>query len=223
MSTTIAAPQGRLLEQSLDWLRSFGLWNGEATLSDRALIWPDPEGDSRLLLARPADVPLYVEEGVADYGVVGSDVLWEQEPDVLIGPDLGFGRCQLVLAGPKGTPWPPQGRIRVATKFPKLSARLLRAAGIDADLVTLKGAVELAPQVGLADMILDLCQTGETLKKNDLVVLATLADTSVRLIANRSVRATMPKALRPMFKEDEADAKAQDLAGGIQTLARLAL
>jgi ATP phosphoribosyltransferase len=185
---TLALPKGRLLGPALDILRSMGLDGVDA--DSRKLIFSDEKHGLRFLILKPADVPTYVEYGAADMGIVGKDILLEQEPDVYEPLDLGFGFCRLVVAEPKEL-WERDDPskwswVRVATKYPVLTERYFSERGIQVEMVRLDGSIELAPLVGLADRIVDLVQSGETLRANGLVEVAEITRSTARLIVNRA-------------------------------------
>jgi len=185
---TLALPKGRLLRPALEILRSMGLAGVEA--DSRKLIFSDEKHGLRFLILKPADVPTYVEYGAADLGIVGKDILLEQEPDVYEPLDLGFGFCRLVVAEPLAL-WERDDPskwswVRVATKYPVLTERYFSERGIQVEMVRLDGSIELAPLVGLADRIVDLVQSGETLRANGLVEVAEITRSTARLIVNRA-------------------------------------
>lgn len=185
---TLALPKGRLLKPSVDLLRGMGL-DGLPDES-RRLIFEAPREGLRVLILKPADIPTYVEYGAADLGVVGKDILLEQEPDVYEPLDLGFGYCRLVVAEPEElwrrddpSKW---SWVRVATKYPNLAERYFTERGVQVELIRLDGSIELAPLVGLAERIVDLVQSGETLRANGLVEVAEIMTSTARLIVNRA-------------------------------------
>jgi len=185
---TLALPKGRLLRPALDMLGSLGLDGVDP--ESRKLIFSDERHGLRFLILKPADVPTYVEYGAADLGIVGKDILLEQEPDVYEPLDLGFGFCRLVVAEPKEL-WERDDPskwswVRVATKYPVLTERYFSERGIQVEMVRLDGSIELAPLVGLADRIVDLVQSGETLRANGLVEVAEITRSTARLIVNRA-------------------------------------
>lgn len=185
---TIALSKGKLLSPTLALFRQAGYSAYHVDESDRRLILEYPEHGHRVLFVRPSDVPVYVEYGAADLGVVGKDVLLEQSPDVYEPLDLGLGVCKLVVAKPNGQS-PIQrlsSKLRVATKYPKITERFFNQQGLPVELIKLYGSIELAPLVGLADRIVDLVETGETLKANHLVEEEIIAWSSARLIVNRA-------------------------------------
>lgn len=185
---TIALSKGKLLEPTLELFRKAGYAGYHVQEDDRRLILEYPEHGHRVLIVRPSDVPTYVEYGAADLGVVGKDVLLEQSPDVYEPVDLNLGVCKLVVARPKGQQ-PVQrlsSKLRVATKYPTITERFFNQQGLPVELIKLYGSIELAPLVGLADRIVDLVETGNTLKANNLVEDEVIAWSSARLIVNRA-------------------------------------
>lgn len=185
---TIALSKGKLLSPTLALFRQAGYSAYHVDESDRRLILEYPEHGHRVLFVRPSDVPVYVEYGAADLGVVGKDVLLEQSPDVYEPLDLGLGVCKLVVAKPNGQTSIQRlsSKLRVATKYPKITERFFNQQGLPVELIKLYGSIELAPLVGLADRIVDLVETGETLKANHLVEEEIIAWSSARLIVNRA-------------------------------------
>jgi len=183
---TIAVPRGALFKQTLDLLDAIGIDTGEVRENDRKLLFRDVG----LVTMRPSDVPTYVEAGAADVGVTGKDVLMEQsEREVYELLDLGYGACTMVLASVAGDDPMEEARrrlgiMRIATKYPKIAARHFAATGRQAEMVEVKGSVELAPLTGLVDGIVDLTATGTTLRENGLVVREEIVLCTARLIAN---------------------------------------
>jgi ATP phosphoribosyltransferase len=185
---TLALPKGRLLDPALALLSGMGVQGLEA--DSRRLLLTDERMDLRFILLKPADIPTYVEYGAADLGIVGKDILLEQEPDVYEPVDLGFGFCRLVVAEPRAL-WERDDPskwswVRVATKYPHLTERYFSDRGIQVEIVRLDGSIELAPLVGLAERIVDLVQSGETLRANGLVEVAEIVTSTARLIVNRA-------------------------------------
>ncbi len=185
---TLALPKGRLLDPALALLAGMGIRGIEP--DSRRLLVADEEAGLRFILLKPADIPTYVEYGAADLGVVGKDILLEQQPDVYEPVDLGFGFCRLVVAearelwerdDPAKWSW-----VRVATKYPRLTEAYFSERGIQVEMVRLDGSIELAPLVGLAERIVDLVQSGETLRANGLVEVAEILTSTARLIVNRA-------------------------------------
>ncbi len=201
---TLALPKGRLLGPAVELLRRVGL-DGIPAHESRRLIFTDPVRGLRLLVLKPADVPTYVEYGAADLGIVGKDILLEQEPDVYEPLDLGFGHCRLVVAEPQAlwerddpTKW---SWVRVATKYPNLTSRYFSERGIQVEVVRLDGSIELAPLVGLAERIVDLVQSGATLRANGLVEVAEIMASTARLIVNRAAQKTAYQAVSRFLEE----------------------
>jgi ATP phosphoribosyltransferase len=183
---TIAVPRGALFTETLDVLDRLGVDTGDVRANDRKLLFRDVG----IVTMRPSDVPTYVEAGAADIGITGKDVLMEQaERDVYELLDLAYGRCVMVLATVAG-PDPAAealrrlGVVRIATKYPKVAAAHFERTGRQAEIVEVKGSVELAPLTGLVEGIVDLTATGQTLAENGLVVREEIAVSSARLIAN---------------------------------------
>ena len=184
---TIAVPRGALFGETLDALDAIGIDSAEVRDNDRKLLF----ADVGIVTMRPSDVPTYVEAGAADLGITGKDVLMEQaERRVMELLDLRYGRCRLVLASVDGDPDPAAealrrlGVVRVATKYPRTAARYFEDTGRQAEIVEVKGSVELAPLTGLVEAIVDLTATGTTLRENHLAVREEIAIATARLIAN---------------------------------------
>ena len=183
---TIAVAKGRLQTEALDLLARAGLTVSSAMLSSRRLAVEDESGRYRLIFVKPGDVPIYVEHGIADCGVVGRDVLLESEADILQPLSLGIGRCRMVVAAPSETPLSGYRALRVATKYPRVTARHFGSRGLSVEIIQLSGSVEVAPQLGLADCIVDLVETGTTLRENGLRIVEVIAESTARLVINRA-------------------------------------
>ena len=184
---TFAVPRGALFGETVDALERIGVDTAEVRGNDRKLLFEDVG----VVTMRPSDVPTYVEAGAADVGIVGKDVLMEQRGRAVFELlDLGYGGCRMVLASVAGDPDPAVealrrlGVMRVATKYPRIAARFFEDTGRQAEIVEVKGSVELAPLTGLVEAIVDLTATGTTLKENGLVVREEIALSTARLIAN---------------------------------------
>jgi ATP phosphoribosyltransferase len=189
---TVAMPKGRLLEPAANLFRRLG-WRCDLGNGSRQLLVTEDESDMegaiRFLLAKPGDVPVYVEYGAADLGIVGQDVLWESGRDVYEPLSLDFGRCRLVMAG-----LPAQAErnfrlatgLRVATKYPRLARAHFQEQGLSVEIIPLTGSIELAPLVGLADLVVDVVETGRTLRENGLVELEEIVACQAMVIANRA-------------------------------------
>jgi ATP phosphoribosyltransferase len=209
---TIALSKGKLLPPTLALFRQAGYSTYYVDDNDRRLIVEYPDHGHRVLIVRPSDVPVYVEYGAADLGVVGKDVLLEQSPDVYEPVDLGLGICKLVVAKPNGqiSIQRLSSKLRVATKYPNMTERFFNQQGLPVELIKLYGSIELAPLVGLADRIVDLVETGKTLKANNLVEEEIIAWSSARLIVNRAslkMKHTMVTEVITRIKKQVAKAK----------------
>ena len=186
MSLTFAVPRGALFDGALDLLDALGVDTGEVRANDRKLLFED----AGIVTMRPSDVPTYVEHGSADVGITGKDVLLEQSHrNVYELLDLGFGRCRMVVAAPEGgdpigSALRRLGRVRIATKYPRIAEAHFSDTGRQAEIVEVKGSVELAPLTGLVDGIVDLTATGTTLSENGLRVVEEIGVCTARLIAN---------------------------------------
>lgn len=181
---TIAMPKGRIFEEAVGFLQHAGLTVSGELKESRKLIIPVEGTNLQFILAKPADVPTYVEYGVADVGVVGKDVLLEEERDIYELLDLQIGKCRMMVAGLPG--WKPTEAPRVASKYPRIASRYFRQQGQQVEVIKLNGSVELAPMIGLADRIVDIVSTGQTLRENGLIELEHICDITTRLIANRA-------------------------------------
>jgi ATP phosphoribosyltransferase len=187
---TLALPRGRILDEALPLFHRAGLDLGaaEKARAGRRLIIPIPELGIRILIVRDTDVPAYVEHGAADIGIAGRDVLDEQDRDLYEPLDLGIGRCRMVVAEPEGHPVDESAQVhlRYATKFPEITRRHLQARGTVAEIIKLYGSIEIAPLVGLADRIVDLVSSGETLRQHHLREVETIFPVSARLCVGRA-------------------------------------
>ena len=183
---TIAVAKGRLQTEALDLLARAGLSVSSEMLASRRLAVEDESGRFRFIFVKPGDVPVYVEHGIADCGVVGRDVLLESEADVLQPLTLGIGRCRMVVAAPSDMPLSGYRVVRVATKYPRVTARHFGSRGLSVEIIQLSGSVEVAPLLGLADCIVDLVETGRTLRDNGLVIVEVIAESTARLVINRA-------------------------------------
>lgn len=185
---TIALSKGKLLSAAIDLLARVGVSVPTQSEDSRSLIFENASHDTTFLIIRPTDVPTYVEYGSADIGIAGKDVLLEQAPDVYEPLDLKFGQCKIVLAGPQEamSREKMEPSFRVATKYPNITEQYFSRKGESVEVVKLYGSIELAPVVGLAERIVDLVSTGKTLHAHKLVPIATVAESSARLIVNRA-------------------------------------
>lgn len=184
---TIAIAKGRMQDDALSLMARADIRIGASSLASRRLAIEDESGDYRFIFVKPADVPVYVEHGIADCGVVGLDVLLESEADLLLPLDLGIARCRLVVAAKDPAVISRSlGMLRVATKYARIANSHFGGRGIPVEIIPLSGSVELAPALGLADAIVDLVETGRTLKENGLSEVEVITHCSGRLVVNRA-------------------------------------
>ncbi len=181
----IALPKGRLFEESLELFLKKGIIQEGFEEGRRLSV---RVGDYEFLLVKPFDVPVYVENGVADLGVVGRDVLLEKKPDLYVLFDLGIGFCRIVVAGKEENreKYLKSSYIKVATKYPRITQEFFSEKGVKCKVIPLSGSVELAPLIGLSDFIVDLVQTGRTLRENNLVVIEEITTSTAMLVCNRA-------------------------------------
>lgn len=199
---TIALSKGRLAEQALDLLEKAGYDVTAGREKSRKLILEDPKTGLRFILAKPADVPTYVEYGAADLGVVGKDTLLEEGRQLYEVLDLGFGKCRMCVAGPKEL----MGKLdtipnkRVGTKYPNITRNYFEGIKKESvEIIKLNGSVELAPLIGLSEVIVDIVESGRTLYENGLDVLETVADISARVVVNRVSMTMKADEIKPMI------------------------
>jgi ATP phosphoribosyltransferase len=210
----IALPNGTLLQDACDLLHAAGIASVEPSMFDDVLLVQN--SGMQFVKTRPTDVPVYVEMGACDGGVVGKDMLWEATGDHYELVDLRFGGCRLVLAAPEGSPlaggqWPPS--LRVATKYPRAAHAFFDRIGVVAELIKLHGSIELAPATGLADAVLDITASGRTLRANRLVEVAEAGRSTARLIVNQASLKT---------RADEVNALASSLRRAAESRASAA-
>lgn len=185
---TIALPKGKLFDKSVRLLEKVGYYAENVTEDSRKLVISNEETKVRFIITKTVDLPTYVEYGAADIGIIGKDVLLEEKKDVYELLDLGFGKCRLMLAVPEAKRKPnltDYAHWRVATKYPVCAAEYFNKLGIQTEIIKLNGSIELAPIVGLSEMIVDIVETGRTLKENKLVEVDSIYTATARLIANR--------------------------------------
>ncbi|MBP8925160.1 MAG: ATP phosphoribosyltransferase [Pseudomonadales bacterium] len=205
---TLALTRGRILKECLPLLARVGISPQEDPGSSRKLVITTSDPGIRLLVLRGSDVPVYVRHGAADAGVVGRDVLLETGSEGLYEPlDLGIARCRLMTAGLVGRA-PLPGRVRVATKFVNVARRFYAAQGRQVDIIKLSGAMELAPVLGLAERIVDIVDTGNTLRANGLEPIETIAQVSSRLVVNKASMKLHPGPLRELVAQLSAAVRA---------------
>ena len=205
---TLALSKGRLADQALELLEAAGIDCRAARVESRRLILEDPDAKLRFIMAKPADVPTYVEYGAADLGVVGKDTLLEEGRQLYEVLNLGFGACRLCVCGPEAL----QGRLdripnkRVATKYPRVARDFFELKKRESvEIIRLNGSVELAPLVGLAEVIVDIVESGRTLKENGLAVLETIAPVSARMVVNRGSMKMKADRIAPLLAAVRAE------------------
>ncbi len=204
MTLSVALPKGRLGEKVYERFARAGYPCPEVLSESRKLIFENPDLSVRYFWAKPSDVPIYVERGAADIGVAGKDILLEYEPDVYELADLDTGKCRMCVAGPAGVYQDDKKTLRVATKFSRIARMHYAKKGRDIDIIHLNGSIEIAPIIGLSDVIVDIVETGSTLRENHLEILETIVPLSARLIANRASY---------FFRKEQVDQLVTKLAG----------
>ena len=204
MTLSIALPKGRLGEKVYERFARAGYPCPEVLSESRKLIFENPDLSVRYFWAKPSDVPIYVERGAADIGVAGKDILLEYGPDVYELADLDTGKCRMCVAGPAGVYQDDKKTLRVATKFSRIARMHYAKKGRDIDIIHLNGSIEIAPIIGLSDVIVDIVETGSTLRENHLEILETIVPLSARLIANRASY---------FFRKEQVDQLVTKLAG----------
>jgi len=204
----IAVPKGRVLEQLVPRLEAAGFDSKALTRGGRQLIRDDKVGRLRYLLLKPDDVPTWVEYGAADLGVVGRDVLLERQYDLFAPVDLGIGVCRMMVCGPADFAFTTDmsRTLRVASKFPNIARRHFLGRRQPVEVILVNGSVKLAPLTGLADVIIDIVETGETLRQNDLIPLEAICDISSVVVANRVGSKLKRAAIEPVLAALRASA-----------------
>ncbi|MBQ2955705.1 MAG: ATP phosphoribosyltransferase [Clostridia bacterium] len=195
----IALPKGRLGDQVYKMLSSIGYECAAIYEDNRKLVFESPENGVRYLLVKPSDVAIYVEHGAADVGIVGKDILLDSRPDVYELLDLNIGKCRLAVAGPNDYIEDRDNVLRVATKFANVAKDYYSSINREIEIIKLNGSIELAPILGLSDVIVDIVESGKTLKENNLKVLTTIVPVSARFIANRSSYLFKSEAIQKMM------------------------
>lgn len=202
---TVALAKGRLAEESAKLLQRCGVDASVVFKDTRKLVLSSGDGNYRFFLVKPADVPTYVEYGIADIGIVGKDTVMEAERDLYEMLDLGFEKCSLCIAGYPERANSGAAHIRVATKYVNTAKRLFGARGQEAEIIKLNGSIELAPVTGLSDVIFDIVQTGSTLKANGLEVIEKVFDISARLVVNKVSLKIKAEEILPLIDKMKAE------------------
>ena len=201
----IAFPKGRLGDKVYKLFASSGIEFPGILDNNRKLIFENHDLDLRCFWVKPFDVPVYVERGAADIGVAGKDILLEKMPEVYELMDLKAGFCRMAVAAKKDFNDDPEKILRVATEFPNIAQNYYSGLGREIDIITLRGSLELAPVLGLSDVIVDIVETGTTLRENDLSVLKFIADLSARLIANKSAYKFKSEKINEIIRRLQAE------------------
>ncbi len=194
----IAVPKGRILDALAPLLDRAGIDAAPLRANDRRLVRRSADGTLAWVFLKPDDVPTYVEYGAADLGVSGRDTLLERRHDLYTPVDLGIGRCRLVVAAPRDKAIPDVPRI--ATKYPRIAAEHFAKRGVQAEVIPVHGSVELAPLVGLSHAIVDIVETGTTLKENDLEIVDVVAEVSTLFVANRAAYKLRAREIQPLVE-----------------------
>lgn len=204
----VALPKGRLGEKVYDMFEKSGFDCPSIKENNRKLIFENPEAGVRFFWVKPSDVAIYVERGAADLGVAGKDILLEYKPDVYELADLNLGKCRMAVAAKRDFRDNKEKTLRVATKFVNIARSYYNSLCRDIDIIKLNGSIEIAPILGLSDVIVDIVETGTTLKENDLVPFETIVSISARLISNKASY---------KFKNKQITAIAEGLKGQVRS------
>ena len=201
----VALPKGRMGDKVYSIFEKIGYGSRDIGGDNRRLVFESDNGKASFILVKPSDVSVYVERGAADLGVVGKDVLMEKTPDVYEILDLGVGKCKIAVAAKNGWHDDPSRPLRVATKYPNISKSHYAEEGRRIDIIKLNGSIELAPILGMSDVIVDIVETGTTLKENNLGVVEVFAESSARLIANKSAYNLYTTEMRGLIERIKAE------------------
>ena len=206
----IALPKGRLGEKVYQMLLDSGYACPDINENTRKLVFEDASGSVRYFWVKPTDVPIYVERGVADIGVAGKDIILEKTPDVYELIDLNIGKCKMAVAAKVDFFYNSTSVLKVATKFPNIAKQYYSSKSKDIDIIELHGSIELAPLLGLSDVIVDIVETGKTLKENGLEVKEIITPISARLISNKSAYKFKYTEINSILKGIKAQVKNDD-------------
>ena len=201
----VALPKGRMGDKVYSVFEKIGYGSSGYGGDNRKLVFESDNGGASFILVKPSDVTVYVERGAADLGVVGKDVLMEKSPDVYEILDLGVGKCRMAVAAKNGWRDDPSQPLRGATKYPCVAKSHYAEEGRRIDIIKLNGSIELAPILGMSDVIVDIVETGATLRENDLCVVEEFAESSARLIANKSAYNLASDEMRSLIARLEAE------------------
>lgn len=204
----VALPKGRLGEKVYAMFEKAGFECPSIKEQNRKLIFENEAAGVRYFWVKPSDVPIYVERGAADVGVAGKDILLEYNPDIYELLDLNMGKCKMAVAAKKDFRYNSQKTLKVATKFANIAQNYYTSCGRDIDIIRLNGSIEIAPILGLSDVIVDIVETGTTLKENNLEVIETIVPISARLIANKTAFKFKSAAIEKLKSELESQVEA---------------
>lgn len=196
---SVALPKGRMADTSIELFENARLTNNILKDNSRKLVYNDFENFIKFMLVKPTDVPTYVEHGAADLGICGKDIILEHKKDFYEVLNLGFGFCRMVVAGPKEAKNSFLTNKRVATKFPNIAEDFFKKKGENVEIIKLNGSVELAPIVGLAEVIVDIVETGNTLKENGLVIIEEIFSSTAELIVNKASLKTKSQRIKDII------------------------
>lgn len=197
----VALTKGRLAEQTFELFERIGITFEDYHKSSRKLIFTSEKNKVRVVFVKAGDVPTYVEKGAADIGVAGKDTIMEAESNIYEIMDLGFGKCKFAVAAPREVEFKTGRKLRVATKYPNVAKNYFKQKGEPIEVIKLTGSVELAPLMGLSDVIVDIVESGKTLEENGLVVLEDIWDISARLIVNKVSFKTKSEKVERIVKD----------------------
>jgi len=199
----IAIAKGRTADEAIELFANAGIKFADYSKNSRKLIFKDTSNQVEMILVKSGDVAIYVEKGAADIGVVGKDILLEEDADVFEVLNLEFGKCRMCVCGRKDFELSYNRKLIVASKYPRIAKNYFDSKGIHCEVIKLNGSVELAPIIGLADVIVDIVESGKTLKENHLEVLKEICDISTRLIVNKVSLKTKSKSIKTLISKLE--------------------
>lgn len=197
----IAIAKGRTADETIKLLTNAGIEFADYSKNSRKLIFKDTSNQVEMILVKSGDVAIYVEKGAADIGIVGKDILLEEDADVFEVLNLEFGKCRMCVCGRKDFELSYNRKLIVASKYPRIAKNYFDSKGIHCEVIKLNGSVELAPIIGLADVIVDIVESGKTLKENHLEILKEICDISTRLIVNKVSLKTKSRSIKPLISK----------------------
>ena len=201
---TLAIGSGRTANHALKLLEKAGIEFPDFHNKSRKLVIFDKENAIKLIFVKAVDLPTYVEKGAADIGIIGKDTIMETQPDVYELVDLNIGNCKIVVAGFANQNYKNAKSLTIASKYPEITKTFFEEKGLRIEIIKLNGSIEIAPLIGMSDIIVDIVETGTTLKQNGLIVLDEIADVSARLIVNKASYATKTSQIQQFINELKA-------------------